>query len=152
MNWFLINKLNVLTLAGSGERLCSAGPDSLPSSLTGVIIPYLCPVISMCQNPSQWQMCCPLASVENVLAAEWLWIKPLSLEPSLPPNAFTFVVWQVNVSWLSSEIFFYVLCLMKDTCKLAVVPSTLQSVVSIRSSGMKWEGRFQDKEERQRAN
>lgn len=95
-------------------------------------------------------MCCPLASVENVLAAEWLWIKPLSLYPLPPPNAFTFVVWQVNVSWLSSEIFLYYVW-WKTFGKLAVVPCTLQFVASIRSLGMKWEGRLQDKRKK-RAN
>lgn len=81
--------------------------DRITFSPSSIIITYLMPVISTCQNPSYWQMCCPLASVENVLAAEWLWIKPQSLQPLLPHNAFTFVVWQVNVSWLPSEIFFF---------------------------------------------
>lgn len=81
--------------------------DRITSSPSSIIITYLMPVISTRQNPSYWQMCCPLASVENVLAAEWLWIKPQSLQPLLPRNAFTFVAWQVNVSWLPSEIFYF---------------------------------------------
>lgn len=121
--------------------LCWDRITSYPSS---IIITYLRPVISTCQNPSYWQMCCPLASVENVLAAEWLWIKPQSLQPLLPPNAFTFVAWQVNVSWLPSEIFLHHVW-WKTFGKLAVVPCTLQFVVSIRSLSMKWEGRLQAK-------
>lgn len=93
----------------------------ITSSPSSIIITYLTPVISTCQNPSYWQMCCPLASVENVLAAEWLWIKPQSLQPLLPCNAFTFVAWQVNVSWLPSEIFFlfFFFCTVFDERHLA---------------------------------
>lgn len=118
--------------------------DRITSSPSSIIITYLMPVISTCQNPSYWQMCCPLASVENVLAAEWLWIKPQSLQPLLPRNAFPFVAWQVNVSWLPSEIFFFFLqCVWWKTFgKLAVVLCTLQFVLSIRSLSMKWEGRL----------
>lgn len=92
--------------------------DRITSSPSSIIITYLMPVISTCQNPSYWQMCCPLASVENVLAAEWLWIKPQSLQPLLPRNAFPFVAWQVNVSWLPSEIFFF-FCSVFDERHLA---------------------------------
>lgn len=120
--------------------------DRITSSPSSIIITYLTPVISTCQNPSYWQMCCPLASVENVLAAEWLWIKPQSLQPLLPCNAFTFVAWQVNVSWLPSEIFFFLHRVWWKTFgKLAVVPCTLQFVLSIRNLSMKWEGRLQAK-------
>lgn len=90
---------------------------------------------------------CP--SVENVLAAEWLWIKPLSLQPYHLPMRSHLFVWQVNVSWLSSEIFLH--CVWWKTFgKLAVVPCALQFVASIRSPGMKWEGRLQDKEKRKK--
>lgn len=103
-------------------------------------------MISTCQNPSYWQMPCPLPPLENVLAAEWLWIKPQSFEPSLLPSAFPFVSWQVNVSWLSSENFFPLLhdVWWKTFGKLAVVLCTMQFVLGV--GNLIWEDRLRAKE------